>query len=180
MLRKRFSFLQDQSFLGQQFLRRSLTILALAVVLMPTAWAQPKFKILHTVPGGLFSGLTFDARGNLYGVTGAGGDDNQGTIFYLDAWRPRLDPDNTAQLQRARQWKSERRPHLRRGGQSVWQHAGRRYTLRRRNSLRDDARLQVTSGWTFDLLYEFCHQYHCPDGGDPSAVIMDGPRQPVW
>src|SRR6202042_3744934 len=83
MWRKRFPYLQDQSFLGQQFLRRSLTILALAVVLMPTAWAQPKFKILHTVPGGLFSGLTFDARGNLYGVTGAGGDDNQGTIFEL-------------------------------------------------------------------------------------------------
>jgi hypothetical protein len=65
----RFPFLLDQSFLSQRSLRRSSTILALAVVLMPTAWAQPKFKILHTVPGGLFSGLTFDAKGNLYGVT---------------------------------------------------------------------------------------------------------------
>lgn len=76
MQRKRFP-----SFLSHFY--QPLTILALAVVLTSPMWAQPKFKILHTVPGGLFSGLTFDAKGNLYGVTGAGGDDNQGTIFEL-------------------------------------------------------------------------------------------------
>src|ERR1700676_4736092 len=64
-------------------LHQSLTILALLATLAATTWAKPKFKILHTVPGGLFGGLTFDAKGNLYGVTGAGGDDNQGTIFEL-------------------------------------------------------------------------------------------------
>src|ERR1700685_3298305 len=73
MRRKRFPFR----------LRQFVTILALISVLVATAWAQPKFKILATVPGGLFSGLTFDAKGNLYGVTGAGGNDNQGTIFEL-------------------------------------------------------------------------------------------------
>src|ERR1700685_3587433 len=73
MLRKRFSFLLCQS----------LAVVVLTATLIATAWAQPKFKILATVPGGLFSGLTFDAEGNLYGVTGAGGDDNQGTIFEL-------------------------------------------------------------------------------------------------
>jgi uncharacterized repeat protein (TIGR03803 family) len=78
----RFPFLLDQSFLSQRFLRRSSTILALAVV-MQTAWAQPKFRILQTVPGGLFSGLTFDAKGNLYGVTGGGGEHNDGSIFEL-------------------------------------------------------------------------------------------------
>jgi len=31
-----------------------------------------------------------------------------------------------------------------------------------------------STGWTFNVLYDFCLQYHCPDGGDPSAVIMDG------
>jgi uncharacterized repeat protein (TIGR03803 family) len=51
--------------------------------LIATALAQPKFKILQTVPGGLFSGLTFDAKGNLYGVTGGGGDGNHSTIFEL-------------------------------------------------------------------------------------------------
>jgi hypothetical protein len=51
-------------------------MVALAIALMSTAWAQPKFKILATVPGGLFGGLTFDAKGNLYGTTGGGGDHN--------------------------------------------------------------------------------------------------------
>jgi hypothetical protein len=83
MLRKRFPFLLDPSFLGQHFLRRSTTILAVAVMLTPTAWAQPKFKILHTVPGGLFTGVTFDVKGNLYGGTSGGGDHNDGTIFQL-------------------------------------------------------------------------------------------------
>ena len=60
-----------------------LTPIALILILASSVWAQPKFKILATVPGGLWSGLTFDAKGNLYGVTGAGGDHNQGTIFEL-------------------------------------------------------------------------------------------------
>jgi len=64
-------------------LGHSLPILALTATLVATTWAHPKFKILHTVPGGLFSGLTFDAKGNLYGVTGGGGDHNDGTIFEL-------------------------------------------------------------------------------------------------
>ena len=65
-------------------LRTFLTILlALAVFLVSRAWAQPKFKILHGVPGGLFGRLTFDAKGNLYGVTGGGGDHNAGTLFEL-------------------------------------------------------------------------------------------------
>ncbi len=84
MLRKWFPFLQGpSSFLSQRFLRRSSTILALAVVLLPTAWAQPIFKILHGVPGGLFNGVTLDAKGNLYSVTNGGGDHNDGTIFEL-------------------------------------------------------------------------------------------------
>jgi uncharacterized repeat protein (TIGR03803 family) len=64
-------------------LRQSLTMLALVVALVSTAWAKPKFKILHGVPGGLFTGLTLDAKGNLYGGTGGGGDHNDGTIFEL-------------------------------------------------------------------------------------------------
>jgi uncharacterized repeat protein (TIGR03803 family) len=65
------------------FLHQSMTVLALTATLVAAADAQAKFKILHTVPGGLFSGLTFDAKGNLYGVTGGGGVHKQGTIFEL-------------------------------------------------------------------------------------------------
>jgi len=54
-------------------------MVALAIALMSTAWAQPKFKILATVPGGLSDGLTFDVKGNLYGTTRGGGDHNWST-----------------------------------------------------------------------------------------------------
>ncbi len=40
-----------------------LTLIALIAILASSAWAQPIFKILHGVPGGLFTGLTFDANG---------------------------------------------------------------------------------------------------------------------
>ena len=43
MLRKFPFLLGPSSILGQRFLRRGSTILALAVVLLPTAWAQPIF-----------------------------------------------------------------------------------------------------------------------------------------
>jgi hypothetical protein len=29
-------------------------------------------------------------------------------------------------------------------------------------------------GWTFKVLYNFCVHYHCPDGGAPTPVILDG------
>jgi uncharacterized repeat protein (TIGR03803 family) len=60
-----------------------LAVVVLALMLIPGTWAVTKFKILHGVPGGLFSGLTLDAKGNLYGATGGGGNYNAGTIFEL-------------------------------------------------------------------------------------------------
>ena len=64
-------------------MRWLLTILGLAMMLASTAWARPKFKILHTVSGGMFSGVTLDAKGNIFGTTGGGGTYNAGTIFEL-------------------------------------------------------------------------------------------------
>lgn len=49
----------------------------------PAASAKPKFKVLKNVSGALFSGLTLDAEGNLYGVTNGGGAFQAGTVFEL-------------------------------------------------------------------------------------------------
>jgi uncharacterized repeat protein (TIGR03803 family) len=70
---------------GKATFRRARCVALLGAVLacMPSAQAQPKFKILHHVGGSLFSGLTSDAKGNLYGVTAVGGLHNTGTIFKL-------------------------------------------------------------------------------------------------
>jgi uncharacterized repeat protein (TIGR03803 family) len=152
-------------------LRQSLAILVLAATLTSTAAAKPKFKILHTVPGGLFSGLTFDAKGNLYGVTGAGGDDNQGTIFELTpgahGWTlhtlHNFDGQNGGSP----------------NGGLIFDAAGNFYgTALGGRGLQDGGvayeMVRGSGRLDFTVLYYFCVQYHCPDGGGPGPLTMDG------
>jgi uncharacterized repeat protein (TIGR03803 family) len=59
------------------------------LVLLSSAWATPKFKVLQRFyagnnnNGGLWGGLTLDAKGNLYGTTWGGGVNGEGTVFEL-------------------------------------------------------------------------------------------------
>jgi uncharacterized repeat protein (TIGR03803 family) len=152
------------------FVRQSLTTLALTATLIASAWAQPKFKILSTVPGGLFSGLTFDAKGSLYGVTGAGGDDNQGTIFELTpgahGWTlnslHRFDGQNGGSP----------------NGGLIFDATGNFYgTALGGRGLEDGGvayeMVRRSGGWDFTVLYYFCVQYHCPAGGGPGPLMID-------
>ncbi len=150
-------------------IRQSLTVLALAVVLLSTAWAKPKFKILQTVPGGLFSGLTFDAQGNLYGVTGAGGDYNHGTIFELtpgaNGW--------TLTTIHSFDGQDGGTPN----GGLIFDAAGNLYGTSPSGGTGGGNVFEMTpgsSGWAFNVLYNFCLQYHCPDGGGPQAGVIIG------
>ncbi|HXM19839.1 MAG TPA: choice-of-anchor tandem repeat GloVer-containing protein [Terriglobales bacterium] len=57
---------------------RIAVILAVALVLMPPALAQTKFKVLYTFKGppdaaAPYAGVIFDGNGNLYGTTAGGG-----------------------------------------------------------------------------------------------------------
>jgi uncharacterized repeat protein (TIGR03803 family) len=151
-------------------LRRSLTIAALAATLMATAWAQPKFKILHGVPGGLFGGLTFDAKGNLYGGTGGGGDHNDGTIFELtlgaSGW--------TLTTLHSFDGYDGGAPN----GGLIFDKVGNLYGTAPVGGTGYDGGnvFEMTpgsGGWTFEVLYDFCLQYHCPDGGAPTPVVLD-------
>jgi uncharacterized repeat protein (TIGR03803 family) len=147
-----------------------LTILALAIALTSPVWAQPKFKILATVPGGLFGGVTFDATGNLYGTTTGGGDHNDGTIFELtpgaQGW--------TLTTLHSFDGYDGGSPN----GGLIFDAAGNFYGTTPSGGAYGGGNLfELTpgsGGWSFNDLYDFCHQYHCPDGGDPSAPIMDG------
>jgi uncharacterized repeat protein (TIGR03803 family) len=161
MLRKRFPIL----------LRQSLAMLVLSATLISTAAAKPKFKILHTVPGGLFGGLTFDAKGNLYGVTGAGGDHNQGTIFELTpgahGW--------TLKTLHSFDGKNGGSPN----GGLIFDAVGNFYgTALGGRGLQDGGvayeMVRGSGGWDFTVLYDFCLEYHCPDGGGPGPLTMDG------
>lgn len=150
-------------------LRSSLAVLVLAMVLDSAAWAKPKFKMLRGVPGGLFQGVTFDAKGNLYSVTNGGGDYNHGTIFQLTPG--------------AHGW-SLTTLHSFNGqdggtpnGGLIFDAAGNMYGTSPSGGIYNGGNVFEMSpgsrGWTFQDLYDFCQVYHCPDGGSPTPVVLD-------
>jgi len=65
-------------------------LLVFVSALTPDAWAAPHYRVLYKFTGGVDGGEPFglveDAKGNLYGTTGTGGDPNCqcGTVFKLD------------------------------------------------------------------------------------------------
>ena len=149
-------------------LRSSLTIIVLALVLASTAWAKAKFKILHGVPGGLFTGVVLDAKGNLYGTTSGGGKQNKGTVFELSPG--------------AHGWTLET-IHEFDGydgggdGGLIFDDTGNLYGTSQAGGLYGGGNVfemrPGTSGSAFSDLYDFCHQFHCPDGSAPTPVILD-------
>jgi uncharacterized repeat protein (TIGR03803 family) len=69
-------------------LRRSVAVLALSPMLSPFAWPQVTEKVLYSFKGGSDGAgpdctLIFDSVGNLYGSTGTGGANGEGTVFKL-------------------------------------------------------------------------------------------------
>ena len=145
-------------------------MLALAATLLPAAWAKPKFKVLAGVPGGLWSGLTFDSKGNLYGVTTGGGDYGVGSVFEMThnskgMWR--------VTTLHSFNGKDGAEPN----GDLIFDAAGNLYgTTPVGGTYYDGGTVfELTpgsGGWTFSVLYSFCHQYGCPDGGGPLAGLV--------
>jgi uncharacterized repeat protein (TIGR03803 family) len=139
-------------------------------MLIASAWAKPKFKILQTVPGGLFSGLTFDAKGNLYGATLAGGDHNDGTIFEL---RPGTHGWTLTTLHSFDGYDGGS-PN----GGLILDAEGNLFGTAFGGGTGGGTAFEMipgSGGWAFNVLYEFCRQYHCPDGSAPSGgLVMDG------
>jgi uncharacterized repeat protein (TIGR03803 family) len=155
---------------------KALTIVALTLLLLSGAWAKPKFRVLHGVYGGMFSGLTLDARGNLYGATNGGGTYGYGMIFEL-------------KRQRAGEW-SEIVVHNFNGsdgsspnGGMIFDGAGNVYGTTSGGGatyagtvfeLKPDP---YSLSWTYSILYSFCPEGFpsgCPEGDPPdSGVVMD-------
>src|SRR5579872_1367589 len=71
-----------------RFLVVLATVLATAPLAVTPARAKSKYKILHAFTGqpdggGVFAGVAFDVKGNLYGATTGGGAYAEGTVFEL-------------------------------------------------------------------------------------------------
>jgi len=83
---------------------RASAVIAIILLLVPVALARgssSKFRVLHRFyagnnnNGGLYSALTLDTEGNLYGTTWGGGSKGFGTIFELtsfgmDRWKEKV------------------------------------------------------------------------------------------
>jgi uncharacterized repeat protein (TIGR03803 family) len=161
-------------------MRLKSLLLASVLVLAIAAHAQYQYTVLHAFGlgndgAGVFSSLTFDAQGNLYGTTAGGGTFSDGTVFQLSPqaggeWAesalhnfPSASYDGvspyggvifgpsgnlygTTQL----------------GGDGLYKH-GTVYELS-----------PGLGGWAESVLYSFCSPPGCGDGGVPWAgVIMD-------
>ena len=131
--------------------------------------AKPKFKVLANIPGGLWSGLTFDKAGNLYGVTTGGGAYQDGSIFKMtrgsnDKWAVAIlhsfnfNPDGEAP-----------------NGDLVFDAKGNLYGTTPVGGAYDGGTVFELSpgsdGWTFTVLHAFCEQSRCQDGGGPLAGL---------
>jgi len=161
MRRERFSSL----------LRQFLTILALTSTLVAATRAKPKFKILATFPdGGLWSGLTLDAKGNLYGATTGGGDKGVGSIFEMTR-------NAKGQWAVTTLHSFDGKDGARPNGDLILDAAGNLYgTTPAGGAYYDGGTVfeltPSSGGWTFSLLYSFCHEYDCPDGGGPQDGLV--------
>jgi uncharacterized repeat protein (TIGR03803 family) len=142
----------------------ALLVSAITLVMVPGASAKPKFKVLAQVPGGLWTGLTLDAQGNLYGVTSGGGVNNLGSVFELT---PDANGKWTATTLHSFNGTDGSSPN----GNLILDAAGDLYGTAPDGGAYDRGTVFELShgsgGWVFTVIYSFCPQYNCPDGSTP-------------
>jgi len=154
----------------------ALAATAIALSSLPGAWAKPKFKVLAGVSGGMFSSLTLDSSGNLYGVTNAGGTYNDGVIFELK----HLSNGNWGEVV-VHSFNGD--DGLFPNGGMIFDRAGNLYgTTKEGGATNAGTVFELTPGrdspgWTYSILYSFCPEgwfSGCPEGDPPDAgVVMD-------
>ena len=156
---------------------RAVAFVLLALFCFVPASAAPKYKVLHAFGkgkdgGGLWSPVTIDEGGSLYGATSGGGAYNGGIAFRLspypgDRWTEDIlhsfpsSPGDGA-------WPNGGLVQGRPGDWYGTSHAGGAYASGTVFQL-----FHSSGGWKESALYSFGEQHH-DDGGDPLAgPVMD-------
>jgi uncharacterized repeat protein (TIGR03803 family) len=150
--------------------------LAVMLFLANAALASGKYKVLHNfgLPNdgiGLWGSLLLDSHGNVYGTTFTGGSNGQGTVFELSpgskvTWSetvlhsfPSFEYDG-AGLTSTLVWDAVGNLYGTTEGGGT-HHSGTAFEL-------------AQASWAETILYNFCADSGCSDGGSPSAnMIMD-------
>jgi len=155
-----------------------LNILLVLVFLTPAHLAAQQYQVLYSFPGtpdggGAYAGVAFDKKGDLYGTTSGGGAYQYGTVYKL---KP----------QPSGQW-SEKLLHSFSNGDPdgqepqagvVFDPEGNLYGMTPLGGVNHSGTVfQMTpgaDGWTFNLIYTFCSQPNCSDGGVPwGNLVLD-------
>jgi uncharacterized repeat protein (TIGR03803 family) len=148
----------------------------MVLLLVVSAWAGPRYKVLHAFGkgkdgGGLWTSVSLDKKGSLYGATSGGGPGGYGIVFKLTphqngTWTETTlhsfkngDPDG-----------SEPNGSLIQDAQGNWYG-----TTSRDGVYHGGTAFELThgaGGWTFKAIYAFGEQNG--DGGGPTAgLVMD-------
>ena len=134
------------------------------MLLLPSAWAKPRFKVLASVPGGLWTGLTLDAKGNLYGVTSGGGTNSVGSVFELSG-------NSKGKWSVTALHSFDGTDGSSPNGNLIFDAAGNLYGTANDGGLYDRGTVfELTpgsGGWSFNVIYNFCSELDCPDGAEP-------------
>jgi uncharacterized repeat protein (TIGR03803 family) len=154
--------------------RQFRMIVALLAVMVSTASAQPKFKILHAFSGsdgaGLWGNLIFDQKGNLYGATGGGGPYKYGTVFELSPG-PKGRWTHTILHGFDIYGDGGSKPQ----GGLVFDAQGNLYGGAEEGGAHNAGTIfELTpgsSGWTYSVIYTFCSKSKCQDGGAPYGTL---------
>jgi uncharacterized repeat protein (TIGR03803 family) len=152
---------------------KALIAVAVALVLVSSASAGGKYKVLHAFTGGkdgggLWGSLAFDTKGNLYGTTSGGGD-GQGTVFELTPgskgrWTeavlhsfPSFTDDGQGPTSSLALDEEDNLYGTTAGGGN--HHSGVVFEL-------------AHDSWAESILYNFCAKPKCSDGGSPYAGLV--------
>jgi uncharacterized repeat protein (TIGR03803 family) len=157
---------------------RLLALAAAALLLAQAAWAAPKYKMLHSFGagedgGGLWTGVTPDKEGDLYGATSGGGAYGDGIVFRLT---PHADGRWTEEI--LHDFPSSPDDGSDPNGGLIQDALGNWYGTTKSGGTDHTAgtvfELSHGSGvWTESTLYSFGTQ--SGDGGSPTAgLVMDG------
>jgi len=152
------------------------------LILSCSCLAAPKYQVLHAFGGegdggGLWASVAMDKKGNLYGTTSGGGAYGYGSVFKLKhqpggEWTQKVlhsfqlnDPDGDEPFSSG----------------VIFDAAGRLYgTTTSGGAYHHGTVFQMTlgpDGWDLSVLYSFCAEPQCSDGGVPwGPLALDSDR----